>query len=62
MVYNDKQLNVTAHSTCVIGPSCASINGDAIKPITDAADWSKESTLIRFCFRNALVDVEVLKQ
>jgi hypothetical protein len=56
--YNEKG-KFRAHSTRALGPSWALFNGASVKSIMDTADWSKESTFIRFYLCH--VDVEVLK-
>ena len=60
MAYENKNIKVKAHSTRAVGPSWALYRGASVKSILDAADWSRESTFIKFYLRN--VDVQVLKQ
>ena len=56
----EKKVNVKAHSTRAMGPSWALYNGASMKSILEAADWSTESTFVKFYLRN--VDTKVLKQ
>lgn len=51
---------VKGHSTRAIGPSWALYNGASMSNILDAADWSKESTFVRFYLRD-LNEPAVLK-
>ena len=51
-VYDDGSKKVKAHSTRAIGPSWALYNGASIKSILEAADWSNESTFLRFYLRD----------
>ena len=60
MAYEGKKVNIKAHSTRAMGPSWALYNGTSMKSILEAADWSTESTFVKFYLRN--VDTKVLKQ
>ena len=50
--YSDESLKVTAHSTRAIAPSWALYKGASTKSILDAADWSSESTFVKFYLRD----------
>lgn len=52
LAYLDTDLRVKGHSIRAIGPSWALYNGASLKSILEAADWSKESTFIRFYLRD----------
>ena len=52
LAYDDSVVKVKGHSTGAIGPSWALINGASMSSILDAADWSKESTFVRFYLRD----------
>lgn len=52
MAYEDKTVHVKAHSTRAIAPSWALYNGASTKSILDAADWSSESTFVKFYLRD----------
>ena len=56
----DDSVKVRGHSTRAIGPSWAIFNGASMSSILEAADWSKESTFIRFYLRD-LNESAVLK-
>ena len=44
---------VKRNSTRAIGPSWALLNGASMSGILEAAaDWSNESTFVRYCFRD----------
>ena len=51
---------VKAHSTRAIGPSWAAYRGASVKSIMEMADWSRESTFIRFYLRD--LDVPMLRK
>ena len=51
---------VNAHSTRAIGPSWAAYRGASVKSIMEMADWSRESTFIRFYLRD--LDVPMLRK
>ena len=46
--YSDDNLKVTAHPTRAIAPSWALYKGASTKSILDTADWSSESTFVKF--------------
>ncbi|CAC5411063.1 unnamed protein product [Mytilus coruscus] len=46
--YSNDKLKVKGHSTRAITPSWALYKGASTKSILDAADWSSESTFVRF--------------
>jgi hypothetical protein len=46
--YEDKTKSVKAHSTRALGPSWALFKGASLKSVLEAADWSKETTFIKF--------------
>ena len=52
MAYSDKKKAVKAQSTRAIGPSWALFKGSSMKTIMESADWSRESTFIKFYLRN----------
>ena len=52
LAYNDKKKSVRAHSTRAIGPTWALYKGSSMRAIMEAADWSRESTFVRFYLRN----------
>lgn len=52
LAYDDKKKGVKAHSTRAIGPSWALFKGSSMKAIMEAADWSRESTFVKFYLRN----------
>ncbi|CAC5420599.1 unnamed protein product [Mytilus coruscus] len=56
MAYENTDLKVKAHSTRAIGPSWALFNGASMKSILESADWSTDTTFIKFYLRN--VDVK----
>ena len=58
MAYKFDVAGVKGHSTRAVGPSWALYNGASIKSILEAADWSRETTFIRFYLRD--VDMHVL--
>ena len=58
MAYEDPKKKVKAHSTRAIGPSWALYNGASMDSVLNAADWSRESTFVKFYLRN--VDNTVL--
>ena len=58
MAYENTDFKVKAHSTRAIGPSWALFNGASMKSILESADWSTDTTFIKFYLRN--VDVKVL--
>ena len=60
LAYEDSGTKVKGHSTRAIGPSWALYNGASMSSILDAADWSKESTFVRFYLRD-LNEAAVLK-
>ena len=60
LAYEDSVTKVKGHSTRAIGPSWALYNGASMSSILDAADWSKESTFVRFYLRD-LNEAAVLK-
>ena len=49
--YDDKTKKVKAHSTRSVGLSWALLNGASIDSIMQAADWSRESTFMKFYLR-----------
>ncbi len=51
--YGDEEKKVKAHSTRAIGTSCALFNGASMKSIMEAADWSKQSTFVRFYLKKS---------
>lgn len=59
MAYEDSSKKVKAHSTRSLGPSWALFNGASMQSVMEAADWSRETTFIRFYLRN--VEPSVLK-
>ncbi|CAC5392070.1 unnamed protein product [Mytilus coruscus] len=50
--YSNDNLKVKGHSTRAIAPSWALYKGAWTKSILDAADWSSESTFVRFYLRD----------
>ena len=52
LAYEDPKMKVKGHSTRAIGPSWALLNGAYVNSILNAADWSRESTFIRFYLRD----------
>ena len=50
--YSDNMLKVNAHSTGAIAPSWALYKGASTKSILDSADWSNESTFVKFNLRD----------
>lgn len=52
LAYADVDMKVKGHSTRAIGPSWALYNGASMKSILEAADWSKESTFVKFYLRD----------
>ena len=58
--YEGKISKVKAHSTRAIGPSWAAYRGASVKSIMEMADWSRESTFIRFYLRD--LDVPMLRK
>ena len=57
MAYDSKK-KVKAHSTRALGPSWALLKGAAMKSILESADWSRETTFVKFYLRNN--DMKVL--
>lgn len=57
LALDKKDLKVKAHSTRAIGPSYALYRGASVNSILSAADWSRESTFIRFYLRNIPCEV-----
>ena len=51
LAYEDPKMKVKGHSTRAIGSSWALFNGASVKSILNAADWSHESTFVRFYLR-----------
>ena len=51
----NSDLKVRGHSTRAIGPPWALYNGASMKSILEAADWPKESTVIRFYLRDIII-------
>ena len=58
--YDDKTNNVKAHSTRSVGPTWALFNGASIDSIMQAAVWSRESTFMKFYYRD--IEPVVLKE
>ena len=52
LAYEDPKMKVKGHSTRAIGPLWALFNGASVNSILNAADWSHESTFIRFYLRD----------
>ena len=52
LAYEDPKMKVKGHSTRATGPSWALFNGAPVNSILNAADWSHESTFIRFYLRD----------
>ena len=50
-------IKTTGHSTRSIGPSCALYNGASLKSILEAADWSRDSTFVKFYLKDVNVNV-----
>ena len=50
--YSDDNLKVNAHSTRAIAPTWALYKGASTKTILEAADWSSESTFVKFYLRD----------
>jgi len=59
IVLEDKNLKVKAHSTRALGPSLALFRGPSLESILNSADWSQESTFVRFYLRD--LNCNVLK-
>ena len=59
LAYMDSNLKVRGHSTRALGPSWALYNGASIKSILEAADWSRESTFVKFYLRD--INITALK-
>ena len=57
LAYEDKSMKVKAHSTRAIGPSWALFNGASMNSILEAADWSRESTFMKFYLRDVNTSV-----
>lgn len=53
----DNDVNVNAHSTRAIGPSWALFKGSNMSSILQAADWSRETTFIKFYLRDVSASV-----
>ena len=51
LAYEDPKMKVKGHSTRAIGSSWALFNGASVKSILNVADWSHESTFVRFYLR-----------
>ena len=51
LAYEDPKMKVKGHSTRAIGSSWALFNSASVKSILNAADWSHESTFVRFYLR-----------
>ncbi|KAK3083512.1 hypothetical protein FSP39_024471 [Pinctada imbricata] len=60
MAHDKDCSGVKGHSTRSVGTSWALFNGASMKNILEAADWSKESTFIRFYLKD--VKTHVLKK
>ncbi|CAC5415908.1 unnamed protein product [Mytilus coruscus] len=52
MAYENPNFKVKAHSSRAIGPSWALFNGASMKSILESADWSTDTTFIKFYLRN----------
>ena len=52
LALNDKSLKVKGHSTRAIGASYALFKGASLSSILAAADWSRESTFMKFYLRD----------
>ena len=57
LAYEDPKMKVKGHSSRAIGPSWALFNGAYVNSILNAADWSHESTFIRFYIRDVSATV-----
>lgn len=53
LAYEDPSMKIKGHSTRAIGSSWALFNGASVNNIMSAADWSRESTFVRFYLRDA---------
>ena len=52
LAYEDPKMKVKGYSTRAIGPSWTLFNGASVSSVPNAADWSRESTFIRFYLRD----------
>lgn len=52
LAYSDSEIKIRGHSTRAIGSSWALYNGASMKNILEAADWTKESTFVKFYLRD----------
>ena len=52
LAHTDKAVKVKAHSTRSVGSSWAIFNGASLKSVLESGDWSTESTLSRFYFKD----------
>ena len=57
LAYDDPSMKVKGHSTRAIGSSLALFNGASVNNILNAADWSRESTFIKFYLRDVNASV-----
>ena len=57
LTYDDPSMKVKGHSTRAIESSWALFNGASVNNILNAADWSRESTFIKFYLRDVNASV-----